>query len=141
MRLCSPSLAVSTPHSTCLATTSCTASRTALSSSAWSTALPWWRSSTRFRRRSGLGRLPVCVVRMRAPLRFMACCLLGGGDRPAGDLLLGHAHPLALHLSKGKGAQLLRGAHPAGRDFLVGVEQLLVDSVALLHHLGDVDVL
>ena len=67
----------STPAATCFATTSATALRTLDSIAAGSTACRDSRASTRSRRSSGRGRLPVWVVRKRSVLR---CIFSSPGD-------------------------------------------------------------
>src|SRR6185436_21004962 len=68
----SPSLTRSTPASACFLTTSATAERTRAARAAGSTGTPSSLAYIIRIRSSGRGRLPVCVVRKRWVLRFMA---------------------------------------------------------------------
>src|SRR4051812_8982500 len=67
----SPSLTLSTPHSICFFTTSCTPFLSAASSAGLSNSLPSARAVISACRPSGRGRLPAWVVRIRSLLRFI----------------------------------------------------------------------
>ena len=62
---------MSTPASICCWTTSATAARTRASNAAASGALPASSASSVDVRSRALGRLPVCVVKMRSVLSFI----------------------------------------------------------------------
>src|SRR6516162_1336627 len=95
---------MSMPASTCFSTTAATAERMRALSAAASTGTPSSLANIARMRCSGRGRLPVCVVRKRSLLRFIA----GATSMKAGHDLLAQ--------------QLQRAGHRLGRDQRAEIE-------------------